>query len=62
MDNHQPDDPILTAKELAELLKVKVSWIYQKTYLGQESIPHLKVGNQLRFQKYKVLKHFGYNR
>jgi excisionase family DNA binding protein len=53
-------DNILNLKEMAGMLKVPKSWIYQHTRLGQEAIPHFKVGKHLRFQKDKVLKHFGY--
>jgi len=60
MEIKQAEGDLLTIEEMAEVLKVKVSWIYQKTRLGQSAIPHLKVGNHLRFQKNKVLKHFGY--
>ena len=47
----------LTVKEMAEKLRVPVSWIYARTRLrGQDTIPHLKVGKYLRFKEAKVLE------
>jgi excisionase family DNA binding protein len=40
----------LTVKELAELLNLRESWIYDRTTGGgPEIIPHIKFGRQLRF-------------
>src|SRR5881296_3028199 len=40
----------LTVQELAQLLKVKVSWIYDRTRCtGPELIPHVRFGRQIRF-------------
>src|SRR5688572_19964412 len=40
----------LRVGELAELLAVRPSWIYDRTgQFGPEFIPHLKLGRQLRF-------------
>lgn len=46
---------LLTPNELAELLGVSVSWIYQRTRLGQKAIPFLKVGKYVRFDPEEVL-------
>ena len=40
---------LITAKELAKRLNVQVSWIYRRTRLGQEAIPHVKMGKYVRF-------------
>jgi|GEM_PF-871745 len=40
----------LTIDEMCQLLKVKKSWIYQKTMVtGPGCLPRLKVGKSLRF-------------
>jgi len=44
----------LTVEELAELLQVPKSWIYDRTY--RDAIPHLKIGKLLRFDEQKILE------
>jgi len=46
---------LVTPQELAEMLRVPVSWIYQRTRLGQEAIPHLRVGRYVRFDPQQVI-------
>jgi excisionase family DNA binding protein len=44
-------EKLLTVGEVAELLKVPRSWIYERTRRdGPEIIPHFKVGKYLRFR------------
>jgi excisionase family DNA binding protein len=50
---------ILTPKELAELLKVQVSWIYEQTRKG--TIPCVKLGKYYRFHLDEVLAHYKTN-
>lgn len=41
---------LLTADELAALLKVHVTWVYARTRCrSRERMPHLKIGKYLRF-------------
>jgi excisionase family DNA binding protein len=54
-------DELITVKELAEKLKVQVSWIYQRTRLGQEAIPFVKMGKYLRFNLTEVIKFYKEN-
>ena len=42
-------------KELAKRLNVQVSWIYRRTRLGQEAIPHVKMGKYVRFDWEEVV-------
>ena len=43
-------DELMTVSEIAALLKVPVSWVYARTRRpGIEKIPHVKLGNYLRF-------------
>ena len=44
-------DTLLTVKEVAEILRVPVSWVYERTRRpGLDRLPHLKVGKYLRFR------------
>lgn len=45
---------LVAVKEMAEILNVPVSWIYQRTRLG--GIPHIKVGKYVRFHPEEVLE------
>ena len=48
---------LMTIKELAQKLKVPVSWIYSRTRLrGPDSIPCIRVGKYLRFEEEKVME------
>ena len=47
---------ILTPTELAEHLKVQVSWIYEQTRKG--TIPCVKLGKYYRFNLDEVLAHY----
>ena len=40
---------LIGPKELARLLNVPVSWVYQRTCRGQAALPHVKVGKYVRF-------------
>jgi len=43
-------DELMTVSEIAALLKVPVSWVYERTRRpGIEQIPHAKLGKYLRF-------------
>jgi excisionase family DNA binding protein len=49
-------DGLLTASEVAHLLKVPISWVYDRTRRrGFDRMPHLKLGKFLRFSKQEVL-------
>ncbi len=46
---------LLTVEEVADMLQVPKSWIYERTRRrGQEQLPHLKVGKYLRFEECTV--------
>ncbi len=43
-------DRLLTVQEVAEILQVPISWVYEHTRGNcQEKLPHIKVGKYLRF-------------
>ncbi len=54
-------DQLITVKELSQRLNVPVSWIYQRTRLGQEAIPHVKMGKYVRFNLGEVVEFFKAN-
>lgn len=45
-------------QEMASILGVPVSWIYQRTCLGKGALPFLKVGKYVRFRPQEVLDFF----
>ena len=47
---------LLTVVELAEILRVKLSWVYSKSReKGPNAIPRVKVGKYIRFRLPDVL-------
>jgi len=46
---------LLSVKEMAAILRVPPSWIYQRTRFGQGGIPHLRVGKYIRFESEAVI-------
>ena len=59
MENLSRQDPVgerlLNPKEMAKILGVPVSWLYQRTRLGPKVFPHVKVGKYVRFDPEEVL-------
>jgi excisionase family DNA binding protein len=50
-------EDLLTVSEIAAMLKVPVSWVYERTRRsGTGQIPHLKLGKYLRFRRSAVEK------
>jgi len=49
---------LITAKELAKRLNVPLSWIYRRTRLGQEAIPHVRIGKYVRFDWEEVMEFY----
>ena len=47
---------LITIEELATILNVPKSWIYQRTRLGTQHFPHIKLGKYLRFEIGEVLE------
>jgi excisionase family DNA binding protein len=42
-------EPLLTAKEAAQLLRVSLSWL-AKTRMRGDGIPHIKIGRAVRYR------------
>ena len=49
---------LITAKELSKRLNVPVSWVYRRTRLGQEAIPHVRMGKYVRFDWEAVVEFY----
>jgi excisionase family DNA binding protein len=50
-------DELMTVAEIAALLKVPVSWVYERTRRrGIERLPHVKLGKYLRFSVPQITK------
>jgi len=47
---------LVNVQELAIILNVPKSWIYQRTRLGKEAIPHVKKGKYGRFNSEEVIE------
>lgn len=48
-------EELMTVQELAVLLKVPKSWIYERTRRRrQEQLPHLRLGKYVRFEEKAV--------
>ena len=48
-------ETLLTVHEVAAILKVPVSWVYERTRLrGKERLPHLKMGKYIRFRTAEI--------
>ena len=52
MDQIKSRESLLTPEEAAEILRVKLSWLYQHTRRRtQDRIPFVKIGRYLRFRE-----------
>jgi len=51
------EDQLLTVHEMAEILNVPVAWIYRQNMMtGPGSLPRLKLGKYVRYEKEKVME------
>jgi predicted DNA-binding transcriptional regulator AlpA len=57
------NDGLVGAADIAQLLKVPISWVYERTRRrGIERMPHFKLGKYLRFSKGEILEWIHKNR
>jgi predicted DNA-binding transcriptional regulator AlpA len=55
VDNQGPE-PLITPQQLADLLNVPVSWIYERTRIAERiGFPVIKLGKYCRFRYTEVL-------
>ena len=53
----QPTEELLTVEDLAALLKVKVSWVYDRiSPKHRERLPHIRLGRYIRFERSAVFE------
>jgi len=51
MGTNEWDYDLMTVAETARVLRVPVSWVYERTrQRGTDRIPHIKLGKYLRFE------------
>jgi excisionase family DNA binding protein len=52
------DDELLTVEEVAQLLKVPTSWVYDRCRESASAqLPHMKLGKYLRFRKSDLFRY-----
>ena len=49
---------LVTVDEIARILNVPKTWIYERTRQGQEAIPFIRLGAYVRFQPEVVIDFF----
>ena len=49
---------LVNVKEMAEILNVPVSWIYDRTRQGPKVIPYVKLGAYVRFNPEEVINFY----
>jgi excisionase family DNA binding protein len=48
-DSHMPADDLLTAAEVAALLRMTPAWVYEET--RRNRIPHMRLGRYFRYRR-----------
>lgn len=48
-DDREPEDRLLTADQVAGLLGVTKSWVYEQT--RRQRMPHVRLGRYVRFRR-----------
>ena len=57
------DAELLTVNDVARLLKVPISWVYERCREGATNpLPHLKLGKYLRFSKSSLFEYMDHSR
>jgi len=49
-------EKLVGPKELADILNVPLSWVYQRTCKGRDAFPFLKAGKYVRFDPQEVIE------
>lgn len=52
----QLNTKLVDVREMAQILGVAESWLYQRTRLGSKAIPLVRVGKYVRFRPDEVVK------
>ncbi len=56
--DHESSSTLVDVREMARRLNVPVSWLYKRTRLGPQAIPHVRLGKYVRFDPEAVLAFF----
>jgi len=56
--NYDDLNKLANVDELAAILNVPKTWIYERTRQGQKAIPFIRLGAYVRFQPAEVIKFF----
>jgi len=52
------NDELLTVEEVAQLLKVPTSWVYERCReCASQPLPHVKLGKYLRFYRSELIRY-----
>jgi excisionase family DNA binding protein len=49
VDQHRDDEPLLTAVEVASVLRVTTDWVYAES--RRNGLPHVRLGRYVRFRR-----------
>jgi excisionase family DNA binding protein len=49
LNDHPPDDRLLTAEEVAAFMRVTRSWVYAET--RRDGLPHVRLGRYVRYRR-----------
>jgi excisionase family DNA binding protein len=49
IDRHEQDEPLLTAVEVASVLRVTPDWVYAAS--RRDGLPHVRLGRYVRFRR-----------
>ena len=52
------DSELVDVREMALILKVPPSWLYERTRKGSNAIPQVRLGKYVRFRPNEVVKFF----
>jgi len=52
------DSELVDVREMALILKVPPSWLYERTRKGSRAIPQVRLGKYVRFRADQVVKFF----
>ena len=56
--SEQPNTKLVDVREMAQILRVPESWLYERTRRGPKAIPLVRLGKYVRFRPDEVVKFF----
>ena len=58
LQSEAPDAKLVNVQEMARILGVAESWLYERTRRGSKAIPLVRLGKYVRFHPNEVVKFF----